>query len=203
MVLAEHHRWAEQHAGRLPKRQKPYQNDADPDRRLRIGYVSPDFYRHSVAYFIEPLLAAHCQCEFEVYCYANVAKPDDYTARLRELAAHWRDINGMDDEEVANLVRQDRIDILVDLTGHFARNRLVVFARKPAPIQVSYLGYRNTTGLDAIDYRLTDGLADPKDQDQFYSEKLIRLPRCFLCYKPPANAPPVQPSDAPEKASIT
>ena len=166
--------------------------DRDPHRRLRIGYVSPDFRQHSVAYFAEPLLAAHDPGTVEVTCYAAVKKPDDVTERLQVRAAAWRNIVGMSDVAAADCIRADRIDILVDLAGHTAGNRLGIFARKPAPVQATYIGYPNTTGLTRVDYRLTDASADPLGEDEsLYTEHLYRLPRCFLAYLPPADAPPV------------
>ncbi len=125
-------------------------NSKDLDRKLRIGYVSSDFKNHSVAYFIEPVLKAHDREKVEVYCYANVGKPDDRTERLRMEADHWLSIVGMPDNVVVERIREDRIDILVDLGGHTGDNRLLVFARKPAPVQVTWLGYPNTTGMRAI-----------------------------------------------------
>lgn len=166
-------------------------NDRDPHRRLRIGYLSPDFRNHSVAYFIEPLLEAHDRNTVEVFCYSLVPRPDRTTDRLRALADHWRDIHDLTDREVVAQVRADGIDIMVDLAGHTAHNRLTVFALRPAPVQVTYLGYPNTTGLQAIDYRLTDAVADPPDEDNHCTEELVRLPGCFLCYQPNEEVPPV------------
>ena len=168
----------------------PLANDRDPDRRLRVGYVSPDLRRHSVAYFLAPLLEAHASAAVETVCYADVARPDDMTDRLRGAADHWRSTVGLPDGDLAALIRDDRIDILVDLAGHTAGNRLAIFAGKPAPVQVSWLGYPNTTGLDAIDYRLTDGIADPVDRgDEGYTERLYRLPNGFLCFALDATVP--------------
>jgi predicted O-linked N-acetylglucosamine transferase (SPINDLY family) len=170
----------------------PHANSLDPNRRLRVGYVSPDFRRHSVAYFLEPLLAAHDKSGFEIFCYAHDHKPDDdVTARLRGYADHWRSVAAMPDHDLAQLIRADGIDILIDLAGHIEHNRLLAFARKPAPVQASYLGYPDTTGLRAIDFRLTDALADPPgDADDRYAEHLIRLPGCAWCYRPDEHAPP-------------
>jgi protein O-GlcNAc transferase len=170
----------------------PHDVDRDPGRTLRVGYVSPDFRQHSVAYFAEPLLAAHDPGAFEVTCYAAVKKRDDVTERLQSRAGTWRNILGMSDAAAAECIRADRIDILVDLAGHTAGNRLGIFARKPAPVQATYIGYPNTTGLARVDYRLTDASADPLGEDaSLYTEQLYRLPRCFLAYGPPPEAPPV------------
>jgi predicted O-linked N-acetylglucosamine transferase (SPINDLY family) len=176
---------------------------AIPDRRLRIGYVSPDFRAHSVASFLEPVLARHDTDNFDVVCYAQVAHPDRTTERLRQLAGHWRDTCAQSDEQVANMIRQDRIDILVDLAGHTRNNRLTVFTHRPAPIQLTYLGYPNTTGLPQIDYRLTDALADPPEADALHTERLVRLPRGFLCYSAPQDAPAVSPLPATAVGHIT
>ncbi len=140
---------------------RSFNRDKNPDKRLKVGYVSPDFRCHSVAFFLEPILLHHNQAKFEIYCYSNVINPDKTTERLKELVPHWTSIVGMSNDEVTARILEDGIDILIDLAGHTGNNRLPVFARKPAPLQVSYLGYPNTTGLPAIDYRLTDAYADP------------------------------------------
>ena len=187
----EHSRWAERHAdGRAPV--GDFQGrEFDPDRRLRIGYVLPDFRHHPVASFIEPLLEAHDRDAFEVVCYADVARPDEVTKRLRSLADRWVDSRDRSDDEFAGQVYVDEIDILVDLAGHTRDHRLLAFARRPAPVQATYLGYANTTGLAAIDYRITDAWADPPGMtEHLHSEELARLPHGFLCYGPPPYAPP-------------
>lgn len=175
-----------------------------PERRLRVGYVSADFRLHSCAYFFEPLLAAHAPDQLEAFCYSANNRADEVTARLQGLARHWRVIAGLSDDEAAARIAEDDIDILVDLSGHTAGNRLSLFARRPAAIRVAWLGYPNTSGLAAMDYRLTDGRADPEGPaDGFYTERLIRLPQGFLCYAPPGNAPVVQPSPATGGAAPT
>ncbi len=192
-IFSEHKRWAKKHAAAFESSQKQHDNSPDPDRRLRIGYVSPDFHLHSVSFFVEPVLANHDHSSFEIFCYANVKKQDYVTERLRGLADHWCDILGTSHEEVEALVRKHRIDILIDLAGHTANNRMMLFARKPAPVQVSWLGYPDTTGLSTMDYRFTDSHADPEGQsDNFSTEKLVRIPSCFLCYNPPENSPDVE-----------
>ena len=185
-----HKQWAKLHALPLSNTIQPHLNDRSPERLLRVGYVSPDFCMHPVACFIEPVLASHDHSVFEIFCYSDVVCPDAVTDRLKGLTDCWRDIAGMSDDQVANLVRKDGIDILVDLAGHTAYNRMLMFARKPAPIQATYIGYVGTTGLPTMDYRITDGCADPQGEtDHLYTEKLIRLPHSFLCYKPPDNCP--------------
>lgn len=192
-VHAEHLEWAARHEKPLMPERSPHRNDRDPGRRLRIGYVSGDFRRHSVAYFIEPVLERHDRAAFEVYCYSNVALPDPMTARLLGLADRSRNIFGVTDAGAAKMVREDGIDLLVDLSGHTAGNRLGLFARRPAPVQATYLGYPNTTGLGAIGWRITDVHADPPgDGDEFHSERLARLPGSFLSFQPPAESPGAQ-----------
>jgi predicted O-linked N-acetylglucosamine transferase (SPINDLY family) len=151
---------------------------------LRIGYVSPDFRQHVMGFFMEGVLACHGREQFEIVCYSDVAKPDELTRRL--VADHWRSIAGQSDSQVADLIRQDRIDILVDLAGHTAGNRLRVLARKPAPIQVTHFGYMHTSGLATVDYRLTDAWCDPPEMtERYHTEKLLRLPNISWCYRPP------------------
>ncbi|MBL6934842.1 MAG: tetratricopeptide repeat protein [Alphaproteobacteria bacterium] len=162
-----------------------HDNDRNPERKLKVGYVSSDLRRHSVSCFLEPLLAAHDPGSVEVTCYAEVARPDEVTQRLQSLVAHWRSVVGMSDDAAAQLIHDDGIDILVDLNGHTAGNRLPVFARKPAPVQVTWLGYPNTTGLSAMEYRVVDGVTDPEETQATMSERLLRLEGCFLCYGPP------------------
>ena len=157
-----------------------------------------------MAFFLEPILSTHDRVEFESVCYSDVKQPDAVTGRLRALAGEWRDIRGRSDDQVAELVRRDRIDILVDLAGHTAGNRLLVFARKPAPVQVTYLGYPNTTGLTSIDYRITDECADPTGAaDRLHTEKLVRLKNGFLCYLPPEESPEVSPTPVLRNGTVT
>jgi protein O-GlcNAc transferase len=154
--------------------------------RLRIGYVSGDFVRHAVALFIEPILERHDPTGFEITCYDNRELGDAVTERLRSYPARWRKVAALDDAAFANLVRDDAIDVLVDLSGHTARSRLSAFARRCAPVQVTYHGYPATSGLSAMDYRLTDAIADPPGQtDAYYTERLARLPGCLWCYRAP------------------
>ena len=199
-LLAEHRRWADRHAS--PVSRQSYCNTRDPERRLRIGYSSPDFCRHPVASFLEPIIAQHDARRFEVYCYAEVQGHDSVTARFQTRAHAWRHTPGLSDEQVADQVRHDGIDILIDLAGHTAGNRLGVFALKPAPVQITYLGYPNTTGLSTVDYRLTDAIADPPDEPLRHTEELARLPRAF-CYMPPEYSPDVSSLPALESGGIT
>lgn len=187
----EHRDWARRHASGLASGSAAHRNTREPERRLRVGYVSGDFRHHSVAQFFEPVLARHDHSGFEIFCYYNFSSVDATTERLRAQADHWRDIPGLGDEEVADRVRADGIDILVDLSGHTKYNRLLVFARKPAPVQVSWLGYPETTGLESIDYRISDAIADPPGAANFGSETVLRLTQGFLCYQAPPEAPMV------------
>jgi predicted O-linked N-acetylglucosamine transferase (SPINDLY family) len=201
-IFAEHRRWAELHAS-FATQPRAHENSPEPERRLRIGYVSPDFIHHAVSYFIEPVLAAHDHAHVEVFCYGNALVPDALTSRLRALSDQWRDIARLEDEQAAALIRADKIDLLVDLAGQTARHRLLVFARKPAPVQLTWLGYPNTTGLEAIDYRITDAVSDPPGQtDRFHTEKLLRLPEGFSCYRPPVDAPAVSEPPALKNGTI-
>ncbi|KPA16673.1 O-linked N-acetylglucosamine transferase, SPINDLY family [Candidatus Magnetomorum sp. HK-1] len=165
--------------------------DKEPNRILRVGYVSPDFYRHSVTYFFEPILTNHNKQEVYTVCYSDSSNTDNFTKRLMASANQWHDCRQMNDDDLANLIQKDQIDILVDLSGHTAKNRLLVFARKPAPIQVTYLGYVNTSGLSRMDYRIVDKWTDPIEKVHPHTETLVRLPNTFLCYSPPEDSPPV------------
>ena len=159
-------------------------------RRLRVGYISRDFTTHSVAYFLEPLLANHDRAAFEIFCYSDVERPDATTARLRTYTDHWCSIVGQSDDAVTGKIRGDAIDILVDLAGHSKGNRLLVFARRAAPVQVTWLGYPNTTGLRSMDYRVTDEISDPTGvAEKLATETLIRLPGGFICYRPASETP--------------
>ncbi|MGO8749538.1 MAG: tetratricopeptide repeat protein [Thermoguttaceae bacterium] len=203
-LYEEHRRWNRQHAEPLGKFIEPHPNDCSPQRRLRIGYLSPDFRRHPVGRFLLPLLESHDRGSFEIFCYASVRIPDTMTDRCRAHADVWRDVLGLPDEQVAHAIRQDQIDILVDLTMHMANNRLLVFARKPAPIQVTYLAYCGTTGLSTIDYRLSDPYLDPPGGDErIYCEQTVRLPQTYWCYRPPLEAPPVNALPALEAGHVS
>jgi len=181
-----------------------HENSPVTDRRLRVGYCSPDFRNHSVAFFFEPLLEAHDRDRFEIICYSQVDCPDATTQRLNLLADHWRDTCGMSNDELYATIKSDEVDILVDLAGLTQGNRLEVFARRPAPVQINYLGYASGTGLASMQYRFTDEWADPQGEaDDFHVEKLVRLPRGFLCYRPPDDAPVVAGLPALESGYIT
>ncbi len=191
-LFAEHRAWAERHAEPLTLAAAPHENQRAPERRLRVGYVSAHFREHAVSFFSEPMITAHDHRLFEVFCYADVHRADAVTQRFRTAADQWRDITNLSDQQAAELMRKDQIDILVDLAGHIGNNRLLTFARKPAPVQVTYLGYQNTTGMSAMDYRLTDKHDDqPGLTEAYYTERLVRLPRSFFCFLPPQPSPEV------------
>jgi protein O-GlcNAc transferase len=194
----------EQHANPLKQFIKPHDNARDPERRLKIGYVSPDFREHCQSLFTIPLLNHHDRNRYEIYCYSDVSSPDQISGRIQKLADRWRSITGISDQQAAELIRHDQVDILIDLTMHMAANRLLIFARKPAPVQLTWLAYPGSTGLDAIDYRLTDPYLDPPGKnDELYSEKSVRLPDAFWCYDPLAEEPPVNALPAEHNGFIT
>jgi predicted O-linked N-acetylglucosamine transferase (SPINDLY family) len=177
--------WNRQHAEPLKPRIQPHRNDRDPNRRLRIGYVSPDFWDHVVGRNLLPLFHQHDHEQFEITCYANVSARDAVTDEFQQQADRWRPIFGLSDEKAAQQIRDDGIDILIDTSLHLAGNRLLVFAQKPAPVQVTFAGYPGSTGLRTIDYRLSDPYLDPPETDSaVYSEKTFRLPHSFWCYDP-------------------
>ncbi|MDD2850966.1 MAG: glycosyltransferase [Desulfuromonadaceae bacterium] len=153
-------------------------------KKIRIGYVSPDFREHSVASFIEPVIRSHDRSRFEVFCYHTHPEQDEVTDRIKSIPVNWRDISNVEDSEALKLIRNDGIQILVDLAGYTAWNRLALFAIRPAPLQVTWLGYPHSTGMNAIDYRISDFIADPPGlTERFHTEQLLRLPGPFLCFK--------------------
>jgi predicted O-linked N-acetylglucosamine transferase (SPINDLY family) len=202
-ILQEHRKWGQRQA-KLYQRIATHANDRSPDRRIRVGYVSPHFCGHANAFYLLPLFNEHDHKDFEIFCYSDVTSPDALTGRLREHADGWREIAGAADERVIEMIREDRIDCLIDLASHIAGNRLPMFARHPAPVQISWLGYPGTTGLEAMDYRLTDPYLDPPGEtDGQYVEKSIRLPRTFWCYHPLTDRPAVNPLPALDKGWVT
>ena len=203
-IFYEHLRIAKKFADPLSVFVSPHTNQRIVSRKLRIGYVSPDFKRHPVACFIEPVLSTHNRDNFEVFCYSNVDTQDDITERIKKYADQWRDIREVADEKAVELIRKDRIDILIDLSGHTANNRILLFARKPAPVQVTWIGYPSTTGLSTIDYKIVDHYTDPAGMtERFYSEKLMRLPESLVCYLPDRGSPKVGPVPAFTTGHIT
>jgi len=202
-IYEEHRKWNERFIRPLMATHRPHDNDRTPGRRLRIGYVSPDFREHPVGRFMWPLLKHHDHSKFEIYCYSDVRMESFLTNELKRYTDVWRRTVGMPDERMAELVREDKIDILVDLAMHLDGSRMMVFGRKPAPVQVTYLAYCGTTGSEAIDYRLTDPYLDPNDDEQqYYVEKPMRL-RSYWCYIPATDAPDVVPTPALSKGYVT
>jgi len=181
-----------------------HENPPDPERRLRVGYLSADLRNHSVAYFLAPLLEAHDRNAVEVFGVASVKRPDAMTARLKSFCDGWIDIAGRSDDEAALAIRDAGIDILVELGGHTGESRLLVAARRPAPLQFAWLGYPNTAGLDALQSRFTDAFADPEgESDRHHVESLVRLPGGFLCYEPPEGVPDLAPPPCLARGSVT
>jgi protein O-GlcNAc transferase len=224
-VFQEHCRWGQL---QTPATQvAPHGNLPDPERRLRIGYISPDLRFHPLTRYFEPVLANHDPRQVEVFCYAEVAQPDNVTKRLHSLAHHWCSTCRLTNAQVAERIRGDKIDILVDLAGHTAENRLGALAHKPAPVQATWLGYMNTTGLTTVDYRLTDDVLDPPEMyevrratcevasissnvehrtshtSRYDTEELLRLPSGMCCFAPPNDAPPVAPLPALSRGHLT
>lgn len=199
-VFAEHAAFGAAH--RFPRR--PHDREPVPGRVLNVGYVSADFREHAVARFISPVLAHHDRNRFRVFCYSNVGVPDARSGRIAGSCDRFVNIAGLSDDDACELVRRDGIDILVDLSGHSAGNRLTLFARRPAPLQMTWIGYPATTGLESIDYRITDAVCDPPGEtERFHTEQLLRLPGTFSCFAPPEEAPEVPPLPALESGTIT
>ncbi len=197
-IASAHRQWGRKFPAPTPTAPRPHRR-----QRIRVGYLSPDFSSHSVAFFIEPVLRHHDRDHVEITAYADVSRADAVTQRLRGHVEHWCEVNTLDDPALYRQIRNDDIDILVDLAGHLRHNRMPVFADRAAPVQISWLGYPNTTGLEAMDYCFTDEILDPPGSDSLYTEKLVRLPGVFSCYQPPADAPPVAPPPVLRNGYIT
>jgi predicted O-linked N-acetylglucosamine transferase (SPINDLY family) len=198
-LLEEHRQWAQRHARPLEASIAPHPNDPSPDRTLRIGYLSADLKLTVIAHFLMPILAHRDRSAVQNICYADVKMPDVMTEKLRSAADDFRFVAGMNDQQIAELIRADQIDILVDLSLHSAHNRMMVFAHKPAPVQVTYLAYCSTSGMEQIDYRITDPWMDPPGSDlSVYTEQSVHLPETYWCYSKPIFeiAPGALPADA-------
>jgi predicted O-linked N-acetylglucosamine transferase (SPINDLY family) len=204
MIHEEVRHWNQQHAEPLKKFIQPHHNNRDPERCLRIGYVSADFFDHASAFFLLPLFRHHDRRQVEVFCYSHQAHTDQVTQQMKDRVQHWRTTVGQPDAKIAAQIRQDQIDVLIDLKLHSGGNSLLMFAHKPAPVQATWLGYPGTTGLDTMDYRLTDPYLDPPGlDDAFYSERSIRLPDTFWCYDPLTDEPKVNAPPCLEKGWVT
>lgn len=203
-IFEEHLLWSKQHAEPLEKQTFTHLQEANPNRKLRVGYLSPDFYRHVNSRALETFLRQHDRNHYEIYCYSNVAKPDSNTKKFQTYADHWREIRHLSDFEAAERIHSDQIDILVELAGHTNYNRLLVMSHRPAPVQVSYLGYVATSGMTSVQYRLTDIHGDSAERTQrYYTEELIYIPGSVLCYQPPQDAPEVSELPCLQKGHVT
>jgi predicted O-linked N-acetylglucosamine transferase (SPINDLY family) len=174
---------------------RPQANSLDPERKLRIGYVSPDLHKHSVSYFFAAVAEHYDRSAFEVFCYFNHVAEDEVSAALRAQVDHWANVYGTTEEQLAEQVRADGIDILVDVAGHTAHHRLPAFAMQPAPVQMTWLGFPGTVGIPAIAYRVTDWQVDPLGYERYNTEMPLRLPGSYFCYRP-GPAPEVGPLPA-------
>jgi len=204
MIAQEQQRWNRQFSDPLKPFIRPHTNDRHPGRRLRVGYVSPLFWSNAITFFLAPLLEAHDHRSYEIYCYAGIKRRDAITERMRKSADVWREVRTLSHAQLAECVRDDGIDILVDLSMHTADNRLPAFARQPAPVQVSWLAYPGSTGIEAIDYRLTDAHIDPAGQEEHGpGGQAVRLPDCWCCYEPIEAFPLVGPLPAAQKKIVT
>jgi protein O-GlcNAc transferase len=199
----EAEQWAKFHAAPLYPQTESYPNDRNPNRPPRIGYVSPDFRDHVLGHILLPLIRGHDHLQYTIYCYSNARKTDSLTEQFQAHADGWRDIHAVTDDQAAKEIRDDRIDILVDLALYTAGNRLSLFARKPAPVQVAYLAYPGTSGLKTMDFRLSDPYLDPADSDLAgYTEKTIRLPHSYWLHQP-GPSPDVAPPPSAATSQIT
>jgi predicted O-linked N-acetylglucosamine transferase (SPINDLY family) len=201
-ILAAHRQWAQTIAERFVAQIREHTNNRSPDRKIKIAYISPDFREHPVGVFMMPILQHHNRDQFEVTCYSDTINHDNRTALLRAHADQWFDTAGHTDDQLTALIREHQIDILVDLALHTGGNRMLVFARKPAPVQITYLAYPGTSGLKTIDYRITDHFLDPEPRP-YYTEQSLHLPRCYWCYELNPHAPAVSPLPAKSAGAVT
>jgi predicted O-linked N-acetylglucosamine transferase (SPINDLY family) len=204
LLARERRAWYERFARPLESTLRPHANIPDPERRLRVGYLCTTFHYHPVARFLLPLLEQHDHRAFEIFCYNSGATRDAVTDRLRPHPDHWREVAHLTDERLAEYLREEGIDILVDLTHHVGVNRLLTFARKPAPVQITYLACCSSTGLPTIDYRFSDSYMDPPDQRApDCSEETIHLPGTYWCYQPSTVVGPPAPLPALTAGQVT
>jgi predicted O-linked N-acetylglucosamine transferase (SPINDLY family) len=203
VLLEAHAEYDRQHAASLGGIIAQHENVCGRHGRLRLGFVSPDLGQHPVGYFLVRVLENLGQKQQETICYSDRIVKDDLTRRLQAAATQWRDVIGMSDQRLAEQIRADSVDILFDLAGHTAHNRLLTFARKPAPIQVTWAGYVGTTGLKTMDYILADRYEIPSGSETYYCEKVLRMSDGYVCYDPPGYAPAVTPLPALELGQLT
>jgi predicted O-linked N-acetylglucosamine transferase (SPINDLY family) len=201
-ILEAHGEWGRRHADTVTPLRRP-RNNKSAKRKLRVGYISNNFRRQAVSAFVLPILQHHDRDAVEIFCYSDVEIPDEVTRRFMGYAQQWREVWSLNDEQLARQIREDRVDILVELTGHIGKGRLGALAYRPAPVQVSYIGYQGTTGVRAVDYVITDDWADPPGNEKFYVEKPYRMPGAFFVYEPPADAPLVSPLPARRAGKVT
>lgn len=197
-----HKQWGDRFGARFKKDWPVHRNDRTPKRRLRIGYLSGDLRHHVVGYWIKHIIAAHNRSNVEVFCFAN-NKEDEYSEQIKAASDHWLPIQDLTDSEVARKVQEAKIDILVDLSGHTGANRLFLLSRKPAPVQATWCGYLDSTGLEAVDYVIADDVIAPKSEPSPFVEEPLRLPSCSVCFEPIPNAPAIGPSPFERKGHIT
>jgi predicted O-linked N-acetylglucosamine transferase (SPINDLY family) len=202
-LARSHAEWDRRHASHYRASWRPWILERDSERPLRIGFVSADFRRHAVGFFLAPVLE-HLDRRFgAVVCYNNRAVSDDLTRRIAAAATEWRDVFRLNDDALADQIRADRVDLLVDLSGHTEGNRLLVFARRPAPIQLTWIGYAATTGMTAMDYLIADRFHVPPELETHYKEKILRMPDSYVCFDPPVEAPAVGPLPAQAQGTVT
>lgn len=203
-IFEIHREYGHRYASAEPDRDHPHTHVRDPERKLTLAYVSPDFRAHSVAYFFEALLEKHDRSRFEIVLYSNTTRRDSVTDAFRRAADRWVETVGLTDDAFIRRVRADRVDVMVDLGGHTSGNRLPVFAKGVAPVQITYLGYPDTTGVPAVGYRISDARADPPGTaDVLCTEKIVRLPDCFHLYRPHGKAPPPAPAPHLKSGAVT
>jgi predicted O-linked N-acetylglucosamine transferase (SPINDLY family) len=204
LLADEHRRWSRRYADPLSDSSRSHLNVRNADRKLRVGYVSPDLRHHPVGHFLLPILENHDRSAFETFCYSSSHVVDEWTQQLRGRSDAWRAVGALDDEQLARQIADDQIDVLVDLSAHMADHRLLTFARRPAPVQVTYLGYCSTTGMQAMNYRLTDPYLDPPAHDvSCYAEQSTWLPETYWCYQPAGATPDRGPLPMSETGSVT